>query len=71
MKLFLFFVFAFPGNADITAQPPQAYQLYTFTSYEECVEGRKKAVLDASSKPSPYQVEVTLCQEVEREPIII
>lgn len=65
MKLYLFFILAFPQNADTTNQLPDHYHLFTFTTYEKCIEGRKKSMLEHFD--AAYQVEFTLCQKVERE----
>lgn len=71
MNLYLFFIFAFPQNADTTNTLPEHYHLYTFSTYERCYGIRKKTLLEYSAKRLPYQVEFTLCQKVEREPLII
>ncbi len=67
MNFYLFFILAFSPNADTTNQLPEHYHLFTYSTYELCVEAREKSVLEYPTSGIPYKLEFTLCQKVERE----
>ncbi len=71
MNLYLFFILVFSQNTDSTIQPPDNFQLFTFNTYEECVEVRNKVIFEYSTNRLPYETEFTLCQKVDREASII